>query len=330
MVKGQEQDYTFHSPKDTAFILKRWIKIGKGDRKWFSEDKAGHLKNPALLFSKFVPCLKKRGKEKFLQLVKQEIEKAWDNLRGHLHNRQKNLLSSLGKLGYTIRSFSGSISWRMVIGLGGTHPLETSITLHHLYGIPYIPSSAVKGVSRHWALLTLFESMGEKEFENIQILGEILEKWDFSNEESIIEEYKASAQRENGEFWKFIERNWEKIMKKREEFARFQRIFGTQRNIGRLLFFDAYPLDKVGLEIDIMNPHYPQYYQGKKPPTDYQDPVPITFLTLGSKTKFEFLLAGKEEQLLDEALKYLKGALTNLGIGAKTALGYGIFEVNQS
>src|SRR5207253_3476888 len=44
--------------------------------------------------------------------------------------------------------FSATIDWRMVIGLGGETVLETDITLHQLYGIPYIPGSALKGLTR--------------------------------------------------------------------------------------------------------------------------------------------------------------------------------------
>ena len=29
--------------------------------------------------------------------------------------------------------------------------------LHHVYGIPYIPGSAIKGMTRHWFILREFE-----------------------------------------------------------------------------------------------------------------------------------------------------------------------------
>src|SRR5207302_6813390 len=44
--------------------------------------------------------------------------------------------------------FNATLDWRMVIGLGGETVLETDITLHHLYGIPFIPGSALKGLTR--------------------------------------------------------------------------------------------------------------------------------------------------------------------------------------
>jgi len=40
---------------------------------------------------------------------------------------------------------------RMVVGLGGESVLETSIALHHTYGVPYIPGTALKGVAARFA-----------------------------------------------------------------------------------------------------------------------------------------------------------------------------------
>ena len=74
-----------------------------------------------------------------------------------------------------------------------------------------------------------------------------------------------------------------------------------------------------------MNPHYPKYYSGEQPPADWQTPVPIYFLTV-EKTKFNFYLASRDKNLLNNAEKYLKEALKSYGIGAKKSLGYGIFE----
>ncbi|MEN2998479.1 MAG: type III-B CRISPR module RAMP protein Cmr6, partial [Brevinematia bacterium] len=102
-------------------------------------------------------------------------------------------------------------------------------------------------------------------------------------------------------------------------------IFGTQEQKGRVIFMDAYPVSEIKLELDIMNPHYPDYYSKNQPPADWQNPVPITFLTVG-KTKFQFLLLSRDESLLEKATILLKNALKEHGIGAKTSLGYGIFD----
>lgn len=49
-----------------------------------------------------------------------------------------------------IRVLKGKMLSKLVHGLGTAHVRETSLTLHPVYGIPYIPSSSVKGVVRHW------------------------------------------------------------------------------------------------------------------------------------------------------------------------------------
>ncbi len=43
------------------------------------------------------------------------------------------------------------VKTRMVVGLGAESVLETSITLHRTYGVPYIPGSALKGLAASYA-----------------------------------------------------------------------------------------------------------------------------------------------------------------------------------
>jgi len=40
---------------------------------------------------------------------------------------------------------------RLVVGLGGESVLETSVTLHRTYGVPFIPGSALKGLAASYA-----------------------------------------------------------------------------------------------------------------------------------------------------------------------------------
>lgn len=40
---------------------------------------------------------------------------------------------------------------RLYLGMGTTSPIEAGIMLHHTYGVPYIPGSAIKGVLHHYA-----------------------------------------------------------------------------------------------------------------------------------------------------------------------------------
>lgn len=117
-------------------------------------------------------------------------------------------------------------------------------------------------------------------------------------------------------------------------------LFGTdpQKNdehqMGTLIFFDALPLTPPTLTLDVMTPHAGEWYekgasQPGKPdtvPADWQSPVPITFLAVKEAT-FLFTLAGRNnasQSQLDKVMDQLADALAMLGIGAKTALGYGV------
>ena len=51
-----------------------------------------------------------------------------------------------------------SLEWRLVVGLGNESIYETSVTLHHTYGIPYIPASALKGAIRNYVIQTEFKN----------------------------------------------------------------------------------------------------------------------------------------------------------------------------
>lgn len=46
----------------------------------------------------------------------------------------------------------GKLTGRLYLGLGEASPLEAGITLHHTYGVPFLPGTAVKGVLHHYAL----------------------------------------------------------------------------------------------------------------------------------------------------------------------------------
>jgi len=242
--------------------------------------------------------------------INQDLEKfKWD----------KNFIQTIElRIENTMKKFKATdffkiqkkLSWRMVIGLGGSHPQETSMVLHHIYGIPYIPASAVKGVTRHWAVQKFAEILFKNKNEKFD---KCLEKISKS-----LEECKD----------KDLDNLKIKIENKEINFNELIKIFGTQEEEGKVIFFDAFPSEDIKLKIDIMNPHYPDYYSGKEPPTDWQSPNPIKFLTV-EKTKFTFYLCLKPSegsQLLEKAKILLEDSLKNYGIGAKNALGYGLFE----
>ena len=79
-------------------------------------------------------------------------------LVGQLRERQIQQLLHLVKRGIELYCVDATVDWRLIVGLGSDHVQETNMTLHHIYGIPYIPGTAVKGVLRHWWLQEDFDN----------------------------------------------------------------------------------------------------------------------------------------------------------------------------
>jgi len=247
------------------------------------------------------------------------------------HNRNINALN------IAVSVCSGSIDQRMIVGIGNESVYDTSITLHHVYGFPYIPASAVKGVVRN---LMISEIFGD-------------------NSTGLVPMVEQKYPLVNAEYRAYQDIGFCKLFGcpakvKSTPFADGEPLNNTPLSLktslgkeyqGRILFFDAYPLSKPNIEVDIMTPHYMPYYNEGEPPADYYDPKPIPFLTVGGKTRFEFLFGIKEKdnelfsasekhknsvfdskKPLDVIKEWIEKALTQHGIGAKTAVGYGYMK----
>jgi len=202
----------------------------------------------------------------------------------------ERMKASLEKMGLECKTYSYKTDWRLAIGLGGATVYDTSMTLHHIYGVPFIPASAIKGILRSWFIMAYF-----------------------NNDEVV-------ALKDEG----------------------FCFIFGSPQGEagdlkGAIQFFDAFPEEAPKITRDIMTPHYKNYYDkgSKSSPTDDQNPVPISFLTI-ENTSFEFIIAGNSidnrvinfgklsnQNVLELISTNLIEALRDHGIGAKTAVGYG-------
>lgn len=103
---------------------------------------------------------------------------------------------------------------------------------------------------------------------------------------------------------------------------------------GEIVFFDALPCKPVDVVVDVMTPHYPDYYTGNAPPGDWQSPVPIPFLTVDTGQSFLFSFAHRcgdsvPPENMDYIEEQLEMALEFQGAGAKTAVGYGQFIVDE-
>ncbi len=229
------------------------------------EQQVGRCQNLALLLDKYLPrnvIGENKNKGGWLKDMK-VLDQSPLNLE-LAHNAYLRWVDTTSARG--ARHFSGKVDWRMVIGLGGETVLETDLTLHHLYGIPFIPGSALKGLTRAYA------AQDKKEV--------------FIPSDKPDEAFVPSLT---------IEKDHETI----------QRIFGKQKETGTVIFFDALPQNgEARFELDIMNAHYPDYYSEGKVPTNDQNPNPVTFLTV-ARTTFIFALAPRlpEEKQHKEDMK---------------------------
>jgi CRISPR-associated protein Cmr6 len=134
----------------------------------------GSIDNFALRLNKFPEVSKENGKYKF-DLEKVVGSSCFDASKGEIDTFIVNYYSVLKSIpNIKIKSSSFIPDWRMVVGLGTPSVYDTSITLHHIYGFPYIPGQAVKGVTRSYVIETYFpdgESSAEKDTEFVKIFG---------------------------------------------------------------------------------------------------------------------------------------------------------------
>lgn len=278
--------------------------IPKDSSDAFKSHKSQKPQNPGLIFDRYAPdwssdpTIKKTGLEQVIATAKL----ADPNLLEQWNKRWNSSVDAT-----KVEKFNLKTDWRMVAGLGRKGSFEVGFTFNR-YGFPYLPGSSIKGIARAYALGEIAEKM------NSDKLSELLENL-------LLEE--KEYQKRSQEF--------------PEEAGMFRVIFGTTENAGLAIFHEAIPDLKSlpQLELDIMNPHYPKYYDGKEFPTDWQSPIPVYFLTLASNTIFHFAVGWREadkvynKKLHEKSRDWLKLGLQKLGAGGKTSAGYGYFgEVN--
>lgn len=239
--------------------------------------------NFSLLFYRFLPYLpdgsidkKNIWESSGLEARGNELWRERQEVKDFL-KRQKDLEKSLLKMygKENVCCLKGTTLSRLVVGMGNKNSLEIGMTLHRLYGIPYLPATALKGISLAWAV-----SLGTED--------ELLKKG-----------------------------------------------FGSQKGIGKIEFYDAFPMEEHNgplFQKDVINVHYHPYYGDKtKPPADYYNPVPTYFLTVPEGVPFRIFLSSKEgeKDILTSVSNWLINGLREFGIGAKTSVGYGEIEISQ-
>jgi CRISPR type III-B/RAMP module RAMP protein Cmr6 len=255
--------------------------------------------NPGLVFERYPRCWTERagswglgeGRRVFIQRFAEGYESLRTTFEPLLNNRRETLERGFGE-GRTYEA-----CWRFVTGIGSEHPLENGFTFHRLLGVPFFPGSTVKGLTRVAARLSGIGGDEDRRF-----FG------------SAIEESKESRKPDQA---------------------------------GGVVFLEALPDTWPKLGVDLINNHRPTWTAllgtGSQELTaahrasaaGLEDPVPVYFLVVEPGVSFRFWIrpragSGLSAEELSRVWEWLELGLGFLGIGAKTAVGYGRFEPEGS
>lgn len=270
----------------------------------------------------------------------------WRNMHQQFVARWKRSARSLGA-----EPFPMTPEWRLVVGLGDKGALEVGLTFHRIYGFPTIPGSALKGLARVAALWEVAEALGvvALPLHEAKERSEKKRKTPLGKLEAVLLAYDERAQdqtvraRMREEEAKALQALGEDVpgvdwKAHQRLISYFRVVFGTLYAAGQAIFLDGVPVDPPTLQADVMNVHYQDYYSEKTdsrgrpiPPADYLNPNPIPFLTVGEGSKFLFAIgwrSAKDNAAHERAIAWLRIGLSELGVGAKTAAGYGYMEVS--
>jgi CRISPR type III-B/RAMP module RAMP protein Cmr6 len=182
-----------------------------------------------------------------------------------------------------------AVASRLVVGLGSENVLETGLRLHHTYGVPIIPGSALKGLASHYC----HDVWGQR--------------------------HDAAASGANKLF--------------RRGGCYHSLLFGTTDDGGVITFHDAWVVPESlsgALRLDVMTPHHPKWQINQAPPTDFDSPVPVSFLSVAGTFDIRLSWSGpaatptdRAEAWTEMAMQLLREAVAEWGVGGKTSSGYG-------
>lgn len=196
----------------------------------------------------------------------------------------------------------GQLEGRLAINLADSLIQNAGICLDRLFGLPYVPGSAVKGVCRHAALAEL---KAASPAEVPVLLALFCTVFGTSEVDFKSGDLQAFRQHHAGH--------------------------DTDRK-GAVSFLPAYPVNDARIVVDLTNVHYPDYYRtGQERDLRNESPRPNPFPAVETGAQFAFCLVlngmDNRPDVLAAAQRWLNAALTERGLGAKTAAGYGWFSL---
>lgn len=186
---------------------------------------------------------------------------------------------------------------RVFLGAGEAGVLETGISLHHTYGLPYLPGSALKGCARAYA-----QWRGLDPAYVAALFGRAPD-----------DPHGDSAEPENGESGCVIFHDAWWVPAE----------LSLSASTGSAGALATRAPTRGPLELEVVTPHHTEYYSGSaEEPCDTDAPIPTHHLAMAGA--FYFVIEG-DTAWAQAALRLLAAGLATLGIGAKRASGYGCF-----
>jgi CRISPR-associated protein Cmr6 len=287
--------------------------------------------NPSLLLDKFTrPCKSEEQKDE----IKKVIDSSSQDLKEQFDQATKQRSDFLKS--FKAQCWNRITTSPLALHLSRSTPLENAgLCLHRIYGFPYIPGSALKGMAHSYAVTIWLstEAAGKNDIEKMRIWERIIKVFG-----SAPSPWFDNPKPKDGPV---LVQKAEKILgiqllpDNPEE--RKNKIKEWNRS-GSVIFHDAWPSQLPQIIVDIVNNHHPDYYSEKSDegPGDWENPNPVYFPAFSTGVEFEFalshrsLIATDSNESLDLARLWLDGALTYLGAGAKTNSGYGAFKTIES
>jgi CRISPR-associated protein Cmr6 len=136
-----------HSYREPLDPLYQFLSTnGEAERKKLH---SGGKTNAGLWLDKYIKNQSQDDANSRSDLVREGTEIAIPAAYEQFYGRWKQTLAGAGVTPQQMRL--AQVKGRMIIGLGDESVLETSIALHHTYGAPYIPGSALKGLAASYA-----------------------------------------------------------------------------------------------------------------------------------------------------------------------------------
>lgn len=271
-------------------------------------------------------------------LVENPNKEVKENIANYFEKKNTNLLKASYSLTNACSVFKGisnicfelfTIYPGLIIGSGGSHEtgligeIKLGLQFDYTTGLPYIPASSVKGMLRSMFPYSLkAKEVGDKLPQEVIVYREKRSKY--------ISTICRGLKDDNGRPLTFddgCELNLSDEEVKRLELSIFEGVDREGKALAvqnRDLFFDALVVETKGklLGLDFITPHK----------DSIKSPNPIQFLKVLPEVKFRFSFRLKNTELgenrhFTEKMKKMlfKRILEDIGLGAKTNVGYGQF-----